>query len=94
METISSRDDCERVTILLRRYNTGAIVDSMLRPSAANDEGRAILHISACTWWRKTILGPWNHNGEKNGIPFHTSTTASALLAERMPSHATAGNTP
>jgi len=65
----------------------------MLRPIAASAGGSAIPHISAWTWWRKTILGPWNHSGEKKGIPFHTSTSASALSFDRIPSHATTGKT-
>ena len=36
-------------------------------------------HISAWTWWRKTIWGPRDHSGEKNGMPFQISTTPSPV---------------
>ena len=46
-------------------------------PSRASQSGSTIRHISAWTWWRKVIRGPRYHRGEKNGMPFHTSTSPS-----------------
>ena len=37
--------------------------------------------------------GPRNHSGEKKGMPFHTSTTASGALRPARPSAMTWANT-
>jgi hypothetical protein len=70
-------DDVDRVTMRLRRYRKGATRRSRVSPSVARLRGSTICHISAWTWWRKTIFGPRAHTGEKNGMPFQISTRPS-----------------
>ncbi len=51
-------------------------------------------HISACTWCRKTTRGPRYHSGERKGMPFQISTSASPGRSPmRRPSQAAPGNT-
>ena len=53
-----------------------------------------MFHISAWTWWRKTIRGQRLHSGEKNGIPFQISTSPSPVpILWRYPATAVRGNT-
>ena len=49
MATISRRDDSDRVTIRVPRYNGGATRRSMNSPTWACHGRSTICHISACT---------------------------------------------
>ena len=69
---LRQRDDAR-----CRRYSGGATRRSMSSPTRACHGRSTICHISAWTWWRKTMRGHRAHNGEKNGMPFQISTRPS-----------------
>ena len=49
-----------------------------MRPSRASRGGNVISHIESCTWCSHTARGRVAaHTGEKNGMPFQISTSAS-----------------
>ena len=78
ISTISCFDEDDRVMMRLRRYTGGASVNSSISPRRARISGFSTMrHISACTWWRNTTRGHRAQAGEKKGIPFQTSTSAS-----------------
>jgi len=92
--TISALEECDRVTIRLRRYRGGAIRCSSTWPNSAMPRGRTIFHISAWTWWRKVICGLRDHTGLKNGMPFQISTTPSPVpMRPTAPDRMERGNT-
>src|SRR6185369_10179771 len=49
LSTISSFEDCDKVTIGVRRYNGGATRNSTVRPNFASRGGNVISHIESCT---------------------------------------------
>ena len=78
--TMSFFDEFDSVTILDRRYTSGATRRSTVSPSVAAHGASSpstIFHISAWTWCSRMIPGPRFHSGEKNGMPFQISTSAS-----------------
>ena len=55
-----------------------------VRAIAAMGGGNCIDHWSVCTWCTRQTTGERCHRGEKNGMPFSTSTTTSAPRACRQ----------
>ena len=68
--------------------------NSTRRPSRASRGGSVISHIESCTWCSHTTRGRRAHNGEKNGMPFQISTSASLAPCQPIISlNAARGNT-
>jgi hypothetical protein len=55
----------------------GATLRSSVSPRRARLGGSTIFHMSAWMWCKKTMRGPDAQSGEKNGMPFQISTSAS-----------------
>ena len=75
----SWRVDAETATVRLPAYTRRATRPSRSRPTAAPAEEKRVANWSWCTWWTTCTVGTVLRvkTGEKNGMPFWQSTTAS-----------------